>query len=113
MPPAHVKASVKRNKNVAADAEAICAAVTRPSMRFVPVKDIDQQSVGCCMGAQPADPSADHAGQCAPRPSGGVRIDAPQRLAHVERQVAAIDDEQSPLPDLAALDSPARRNAVE
>jgi transposase len=41
MPPAYVKAYVKRNKNDAADAEA----VTRPSMRFVPMKDADQQSV--------------------------------------------------------------------
>ncbi len=45
MPPAYVKAYVKRNKNDAADAEAICEAVTRPSMRFVPVKDATQQSV--------------------------------------------------------------------
>ena len=45
MPPAYVKAYVKRNKNDAADAEAICEAVTRPSMRFVPVKNADQQSV--------------------------------------------------------------------
>jgi transposase len=45
MPPAYVKAYVKRNKKDAADAEAICEAVTRPSMRFVPVKDTDQQSV--------------------------------------------------------------------
>jgi transposase len=45
MPPAYVKAYVKRNKNDAADAEAICEAVTRPSMRFVPVKDTQQQSV--------------------------------------------------------------------
>ncbi|HEY4043164.1 MAG TPA: IS110 family transposase [Rhodopila sp.] len=45
MPPAYVKAYVKRNKNDAADAEAICEAVTRPSMRFVPVKDADQQSI--------------------------------------------------------------------
>ena len=41
MPPAYVKAYVKRNKNDAADAEANCEAVTRPSMRFVPVKDVD------------------------------------------------------------------------
>jgi transposase len=40
-----MKAYVKRNKNDAADAEAICEAVGRPSMRFVPVKDADQQSV--------------------------------------------------------------------
>jgi transposase len=45
MPPAYVKAYVKRNKNDAADAEAICEAVTRPSMRFVPVKNTEQQSV--------------------------------------------------------------------
>src|ERR1700748_3130631 len=45
MPPAYVKAYVKRNKNDAADAAAICEAVTRPSMRFVPVKDTEQQSI--------------------------------------------------------------------
>ena len=45
MPPRYVKAYVKRNKNDAADAEAICEAVTRPSMRFVGVKTTEQQSV--------------------------------------------------------------------
>jgi len=44
MPPQYVKAYVKRNKNDTADAEAICEAVRRPSMRFVPVKTIEQQS---------------------------------------------------------------------
>lgn len=44
MPPQYVKAYVKRNKNDAADAEAICEAVRRPSMRFVPVKSAAQQS---------------------------------------------------------------------
>ena len=44
MPPQYVKAYVKRNKNDAADAEAICEAVRRPSMRFVPVKTVEQQS---------------------------------------------------------------------
>jgi len=44
MPAQYVKAYVKRNKNDAADAEAICEAVTRPTMRFVPVKTADQQS---------------------------------------------------------------------
>ncbi len=38
IPPAYVKAYVRRQKNDAADAAAICEAVTRPSMRFVPVK---------------------------------------------------------------------------
>jgi transposase len=45
MPPAYVKAYVKRGKTDAADAEAICEAVTRPSMRFVSVKTADQQAV--------------------------------------------------------------------
>jgi transposase len=45
MPPAYVKAYVRRQKNDAADAEAICEAVTRPTMRFVPVKSTERQSV--------------------------------------------------------------------
>jgi transposase len=45
IPPAYVKPYVKRQKNDAADAEAICEAVTRPNMRFVPVKTKEQQSV--------------------------------------------------------------------
>lgn len=44
MPPAYVKPYVKRQKNDAADAEAICEAVQRPSMRFVPIKSPDQQA---------------------------------------------------------------------
>src|SRR3974390_619782 len=44
MPPAYVKPYVKRHKNDAADAEAICEAVTRRNMRFVPTKTPEQQS---------------------------------------------------------------------
>ena len=44
MPPAYVKPYVKRGKNDAADAEAICEAVMRPTMRFVPVKSAEQQA---------------------------------------------------------------------
>lgn len=44
MPPAYVKPYVKRQKNDAADAEAICEAVTRANMRFVETKTPDQQS---------------------------------------------------------------------
>lgn len=44
MPAGYVKAYVKRGKNDARDAEAICEAVTRPTMRFVPVKSEEQQS---------------------------------------------------------------------
>ena len=45
MPPTYVKPYVRGNKNDAADAEAICEAVTRPTMRFVPIKSIEQQAV--------------------------------------------------------------------
>jgi transposase len=45
MPPSYVKPYVKRQKNDAADAEAICEAVTRPTMRFVEIKSPEQQSV--------------------------------------------------------------------
>jgi transposase len=44
MPPAYVKSYVKRGKTDANDAAAICEAVTRPSMRFVPVKATEQQA---------------------------------------------------------------------
>src|SRR3954453_9908323 len=44
MPPAYVKPYVKRNKNDGRDAEGVCEAVTRPTMRFVPVKSIAQQA---------------------------------------------------------------------
>lgn len=44
LPPAYVKPYVRRQKNDAADAAAICEAVTRPSMRFVPIKTEDQQA---------------------------------------------------------------------
>jgi transposase len=45
MPPAYVKPYVKRRqKNDTTDAEAICEAVTRPNMRFVPTKTVEQQS---------------------------------------------------------------------
>lgn len=45
MAPQFVKPYVKSNKNDAADAEAICEAVGRPNMRFVPVKNVEQQAV--------------------------------------------------------------------
>jgi transposase len=44
LPPQYVKPYVKRNKNDAADAEAICEAMSRPTMRFVPVKTPEQQA---------------------------------------------------------------------
>jgi transposase len=45
MPPAYIKPYVKRGKNDAVDAAAICEAMSRPDMRFVPIKSADQQAV--------------------------------------------------------------------
>ena len=45
MPAGYLKPYVKRGKNDEVDAEAICEAVTRPTMRFVPVKSAEQQSI--------------------------------------------------------------------
>jgi transposase len=52
MPPGYVKPYVKRNKHDAADAEAVCEAVRRPSMRFVPVKTAKSRAMlthPCCL----------------------------------------------------------------
>jgi len=55
MAPKFVKSYVKTNKNDAADAEAICEARPRPSMRFVPTKNVEQQAVlALHEGADPA-----------------------------------------------------------
>ena len=45
MAPQYVKPYVKTNKNDARDAEAICEAVSRPNMRFVPIKNVEQQAL--------------------------------------------------------------------
>jgi transposase len=45
MSPQFVKPYVKTNKNDQADAEAICEAVTKPNMRFVPIKTVEQQDI--------------------------------------------------------------------
>src|SRR5262245_4261630 len=52
MPPKYVKPYVKRGKTDAIDAEAICEAVARPSMSFVPVKGVEQQGLSMLHGAR-------------------------------------------------------------
>lgn len=52
IPPMYVKPFVKRGKTDAADAEAICEAVTRKTMRFVPVKSADQQAAAMVLKAR-------------------------------------------------------------
>lgn len=52
LPPHYVKAYVKRGKHDAADAEAICEAMSRPSMRVVPVKSAEQQAAQMLLGTR-------------------------------------------------------------
>jgi len=52
MPPGYVKPYVKRNKNDGRDAEAICEALGRPTMRFVPVKSVEQQATLAVQGTR-------------------------------------------------------------
>ena len=54
VPPQYAKKYVKRNKNDAADAEAICEAMSRPTMRFVPVKTAEQQAALMLVGTREA-----------------------------------------------------------
>ena len=81
IPPQYVRPFVKTNKNDAADAEAICEAVTRPTMRFAPAKSAEQQSVlmlhravSCWSGV-----NANDGDQCASRPLCGARTDRRSR----------------------------------
>src|SRR5438093_6701988 len=52
MPPQYIKAYVKRGKNDKIDAAAICEAMSRPTMRFVPVKSAEQQAALTMLGVR-------------------------------------------------------------
>ena len=101
MPPGYVKAYFKRNKNDAADAEAICEAVTRPSMRFVPVKATEQsvlmlhRSRGSLVRQRTMLVNALRAHLAE------FGIIAPQGLRHVESLTKTIAHQQERLPELA------------
>jgi transposase len=100
MPPAYVKAYVKRNKKDAADAEAICEAVARPSMRFAPVKDAGQQSLlhrarNLLVRQRTMLVNALRAHMAE------FGIIAPQGLRHVEILTKIIAHQQERLPELA------------
>src|SRR5271154_7275225 len=98
MPPAYVK----RNKNDAADSAAICEAVTRPSMRFVPVKDVDQQAVLMMHRARNLLVRQRTMAVNALRAHlAEFGVVAPQGLRHVECLVAAIEENKAGLPEMA------------
>jgi transposase len=102
MPPAYVKAYVKRNKNDAADAEAICEAVTRPTMRFVAVKSVDAQSVLMLHRARQLLVRQRTAQISALRAHlAEYGIIAPKGRAHVRDLVAVLNGGAAALPALA------------
>ena len=78
IPPAYVKPFVRRQKNDAADAEAICEAAQRPNMRFVPVKSEEKQGAAAVFRVRERhDPAAHADDQRAPGPSDRVRGSRP------------------------------------
>jgi transposase len=102
MAPQFVKPYVKANKTDTADAEAICEAVTRPTMRFVPIKTVDQQAVLCLHRARHGFVKARTA------QANQIRgllaeygITLPQGISHVSRCIPEIiEDGDNDLPDV-------------
>ena len=98
--PAYVKPFVKRQKNDAADAEAICEAAQRPSMRFVPVKTEEQQANGIVFRAR--DLLVRQRTQCVNALRGHLfeyGYTFPQGITHVATLVALVEDPRSSLPE--------------
>ena len=100
MAPQFVKPYVKRNKNDAADAEAICEAVGRPSMRFVPLKNIEQQSVLALHRARQGFVKARTAQANQIRGlMGEFGLIVPQGIGHIAKRVPdLIEDASNDLP---------------
>ena len=100
MAPQFVKPYVKTNKNDVADAEAICEAVGRPNMRFVPIKNIEQQAVLALHRVRQGFVKARTAQANQIRgllAEFGLII--PQGIAHIAKRVAElIDDASNELP---------------
>ncbi|GAA6203200.1 IS110 family transposase [Aquicoccus sp. SU-CL01552] len=99
IPPAYVKPFVKRQKNDAADAEAICEAVLRPTMRFVPVKSEETQGAAMVFRVrellirqrtQSINALRGHLSEF-----GQV---VPQGAANTPKLIAIVDDPESGLP---------------
>jgi transposase len=100
IPPAYVKPYLKRQKNDMADAEAICEAAQRPTMRFVPVKSEDQQASGVVFRAR--DLLVRQRTQIINAPRGHMAEYgwvAAKGVAHVQRLVACIEDPAQELPE--------------
>ena len=100
VPPIYVKPFVKRQKNDAADAEAICEAAQRPTMRFVAVKGEEQQARAMLFHAR--DLLVRQRTQTINALRGHLAefgVVAPQGVAHVGRLALALEDPGSGLPE--------------
>jgi transposase len=100
--PAYVKPFIKRQKNDAADAEAICEAAQRPSMRFVPVRTEEQPANGIVFRAR--DLLVRQRTQCVNALRGHLTEYGyvfPKGITHIETLAAVVEDLQSSLPDSA------------
>lgn len=102
IPPVYVKAYVKRGKTDAADAAAICDAVARPTMRFVPIKTQEQQAAGMVLKTrellvrqrtQTANALRGHMSELGIVTSAG--------MANVAKLVALLRNPDTAMPDLA------------
>jgi transposase len=101
IPPQLVKPYVKRGKNDAADAEALCEAMSRPTMRFVPVKTAEQQAALMLVGVR--DRLIRNRTQLANAIRGYAAefgVTAARGLAHLEPLLARLQADES-LPALA------------
>ena len=101
VPPVYVKPFVKRQKNDAADAQAICEAASRPTMRFVAVKTRAQQALGMLFRAR--DLLVRQRTQTINALRGHLAefgVVAPQGPAHVARLARALEGADAALPDL-------------
>ena len=98
IPPAYVKPFVKRQKNDAADAEAICEAASRPTMRFVAVKTEEQQARAMLFRTR--DLLVRQRTQLINALRGHLSehgVVAPQGPANLKELAEAIEDERTPL----------------
>ena len=105
IPPAYVKPYVRRQKNDAADAAAICEAVTRPSMRFVPIKTEEQQAALMLHRARSLLISQRTALICAIRGHmAELGLTAPRAVRNMQPLLDVLaEDEDESLPSLARV----------
>ena len=102
MPPQFVKPYVKSQKNDAADAEAICEAVQRPTMRFVPTKSAEQQAVSPpSPHSRSPDPTAQQSDQCDTGALCGIWGRFTSWCRDVDRLLVPVGETQRDLPALA------------